>query len=258
MEAFESMKGKLISAPVIASPEWGKEFEIMCDASDNAIGAVLRQRRDKVFRAIYYSTKTLNEAQENYSTTEKEMLVVVFAYEKPRPCNLGSQCIVHTDHAAIRYLMGKNDAKPRLIRWVLLLQEFDLEIRDKKGSENVIADHLSRLEITKEDKKGKEIQESFLDEQLFEVNIQLPWFADMVNYLACGVMPPDFNFQQKKKLRHEAKHFIWDDPILFKRGVDQVIRRCVLEEEQVKILRKCHSAQYGGHFSSLRTAQKNT
>ena len=139
---------------------------------------------------------------------------------------------------------------------VLLLQEFDLEIRDKKGSDNVIVDHLSRLEITREEKKGKEIQESFPDEQLFEVNIQLPWFANMINYLACGVMPPNFNFQHQKKLRHEAKYFIWDDPILFRRGADQVMRRCVPEEEQVEILRKFHSAQYGGHFAGPRTAQK--
>ena len=83
-----------------------------------------------------------------------------------------------------------------------------MEIKDKKGSDNVIVDHLSRLEITKEEKRGKEVQEIFLDEQLFEVNIQLPWFANMVNYLAYGVMPSDFNFQHKKKLRHEARYFI--------------------------------------------------
>ena len=206
-----------------------------------------------MFRAIYYSSQTFNEAQENYSTTGKEILAIVFACEKFRPYILGSQCIVHTDHATIKYLMGKKDAKPRLIKWILLLQEFDVEIKDKNGSDNVIVDHLSRLEITKEEKRGKEIQESFLDEQLFEVNIQLPWFVDMVNYLACGIMPLDFNFQWKKKLRHEIIYLIWDDPILFRRGADQVIRRCVPEVEQPEILRKCHSAQYGGHFSGLRT-----
>ena len=102
-------------------PYWNKEFKIMCNASDYAMGAVLGQKADKVFRAIYYSSKTFNEAQENYSTTEKEMLAMVFACKNLRPYILESQVIIHTDHAAIKYLMAKKKAKLRLIRWVLLL-----------------------------------------------------------------------------------------------------------------------------------------
>ena len=144
--SFEEIKSRLVEAPIMVKPDWNKEFEIMCDANDYAMGAVLGQKADKVFRAIYYSSKTFNEAQENYSTTKKEMLAMVFACEKFRPYILGSHVIIHTNHAAIKYLMAKIEAKPRLIRWVLLLQEFDLEIKDKKGCDNVIVDHLSRVE----------------------------------------------------------------------------------------------------------------
>ena len=140
--AFEDIKSILVIAPIMATPNWNKEFEIMCNANDYVIGAILGQRTEKIFRAIYYANKTFNKAQENYFTAEKEMLVMVFACEKFRPYILGSHVIIHTDHATIKYLMAKKDAKPRLIRWVLLLQEFNLEIKDKKGSYNVIVDHL--------------------------------------------------------------------------------------------------------------------
>ena len=139
------------------TPDWNNDFEIMCDASDYAMGVVLGQRTEKIFKAIYYARKTFNEAQENYTTIENEMLAMVFACEKFKPYILGSHVIIHTDHSAIKYLMEKKEAKPRLIRWVLLLQEFDLEIKDKKGSDNVIADHLSRLEKIDENKKETEI-----------------------------------------------------------------------------------------------------
>ena len=95
--------------------------------------AFLGQRTEKIFRAIYYASKTFNETQENYSTTEKEMLEMVFACEKFRPYILGSHVIIHIDHATIKYLMENKDAKPRLIRWVLLLQEFDLKLRTRRG-----------------------------------------------------------------------------------------------------------------------------
>ena len=124
--AFDEIKSRLVTAPIMVIPDWNNDFEIMCDASDFAMGVVLGQRNEKIFKSIYYASKTFNEPQENYSTTEKEMLITVFACEKCKPYILGSQVIIHTDHAAIRYLMENKDAKPRLIIWVLLLQEFDL------------------------------------------------------------------------------------------------------------------------------------
>ena len=228
----------------------------MCDASDFAMGAVLGQTKERIFRAIYYASRTFNEAQENYSTTEKEMLAIVFAYEKFRPYILGSHIIVHTDHAAIKYLMSKKEAKPRLIRWVLLLQEFDLEIKDKKGCDNVIADHLSRVERNKAEEEEAGLTENFPDEQLFQLSFQLPWYADIVNYLACGVVPLEFSYQQRRKLRTDSRYYILDDPLLFKRGADMIIRRCVPESEQCKIVNECHASPYGGHFSGERTAHK--
>ena len=114
--SFEDIKSILVEAPIMTKPYWNSELEIMCDASYYAMGAVLGQKADKMFRVIYYASKTFNEAQENYSTTEKEMLVMVFTCEKFRPYILGSHVIIHTNHATIKYLMAKKEAKPRLIR----------------------------------------------------------------------------------------------------------------------------------------------
>ena len=116
--ALKEIKDRLIKAPIMATQDWNKEFEIMCDASDYAMGVVLGQRVDKIFRSIYYASKTFNEAQKNYSTNEKENLAMVFACEKFRSYILGSHVIVHNDHATIKYPMAKKNAKPRLIRWV--------------------------------------------------------------------------------------------------------------------------------------------
>ena len=145
LEAFSKLKKALTSAPVLHPPIWGESFELMCDASDYAVGVVLGQRVDKKPHVIYYASHTLNDAQLNYTVTEKEFLAVIFGFEKFRPYLIGSHVIVYTDHSALKHLLSKKDAKPRLVRWILLLQEFDCEIRDKKGSENLVADHLSRI-----------------------------------------------------------------------------------------------------------------
>jgi hypothetical protein len=145
-EALEILKKALTTAPIVQPPDWNLPFEIMCDASDFAVGAVLGQRIDKKLNVIHYASKTLDAAQRNYATTKKEFLAVVFACDKFRPYMFDSKVTIHTNHAAIRYLMEKKDAKPRLIRWVLLLQEFNLHIVDRKGAENHVADNVSRLE----------------------------------------------------------------------------------------------------------------
>ncbi|KAL5562708.1 hypothetical protein UlMin_032455 [Ulmus minor] len=226
----------------------------MCDASDYAIGAVLGQRKNKLLHVIYYASRTLTNAQLTYATTEKELLAVVFAFDKFRSYLIGSKIIVYTDHSALKYLLAKKDAKPRLLRWILLLQEFDLEIRDKKGTENLVADHLSRLE---EDylEDEEQINETFLDEQLLAIQTA-PWFADYANYLVKKILPPDMSYQQRRKFFSDLKHYFWDEPYLYKHCADQIIRRCVPEEEMESILRHCHSREVGGHFGGTKTAAK--
>ena len=142
---FDKLKTMLMSPPIMRSPNWNLPFEIMCDASDYAIGAILGQREDKKAFVIYYVNKTLDSAQANYTTTEKEFLAVVFALEKFRSYIVVSPVTIFTDHTALKYLLSKQDTKPRLTRWILLCQEFNLTIKDKKGAENVVADHLSQL-----------------------------------------------------------------------------------------------------------------
>ncbi|XP_075481126.1 uncharacterized protein LOC142521835 [Primulina tabacum] len=174
IQAFEKIKMALVTAPIMIVPDLKETFELMCDSSDYAVGAVLGQRREKLFRAIYYASRTIDAAQQNYTTTEKEMLA------------------------------------------------------DKMGSENQVADHLSRLEL-EEKKEERAIKETFPDEQLFE----------------------------KKKFVHDIKFYYWDDPFVYKRCADQVIRRCVEGIEAHQILEKCHSSPYGGHFGASRTASKS-
>ncbi|KAK1652079.1 hypothetical protein QYE76_069884 [Lolium multiflorum] len=168
-EAFETLKKALTTAPIVEPPDWNLPFEIMCDASDFAVGVVLGQRVDKKLNVIHYASKTLDAAQRNYATTEKELLAVVFACDKFRSYIVDSKVTIHTDHAAIRYLMTKKDAKPRLIRWVLLLQEFDLHIVDRKGADNPVADNLSRLENIAYDLVP--VNDSFPNEQLAVIKV---------------------------------------------------------------------------------------
>jgi hypothetical protein len=192
-EAFEKLKWLLTTAPIMQAPDWSLPFELMCDASDFTIGVVLGQRKDKKPHVIYYASKTLNDAQLNYTTTEKELLAVVFALDKFRSYLVGSLVIVFTDHAALKYLLTKQDAKPCLIRWILLLQEFNLEIRDKKRVENVVADHLSRLSSYETTIDESPINEFFADENLFCAGtvsyLGSPWYADIANYLATSQIP---------------------------------------------------------------------
>ncbi|GJV69386.1 reverse transcriptase domain-containing protein [Tanacetum coccineum] len=230
IDSFNTLKRKLTEAPILIAPDWDLPFELMCDASDFAIGAVLGQRKNKHFQPIHYASKTMN--------------------------------IVYTDHSAIKYLFAKKDAKARLMRWILLLQEFDIDVRDKKGAENLAADHLSRLENPHQDKlENKEINEAFPLETLGSIALQdqsTPWFADFANYHAGKFVIKGMTSQQKNKFFKDVKHYFWDDPFLFKICADQVIRRCVSGQEALDILKACHSGRHtGGTLWCPRNSKKN-
>ncbi|GJU44266.1 reverse transcriptase domain-containing protein [Tanacetum coccineum] len=264
IDSFNTLKRKLTEAPILIAPDWDLPFELMCDASDFAIGAVLGQRKNKHFQPIHYASKTMNEAQTHYTTTEKELLAVVYAFEKFRSYLVMSKSIVYTDHSAIKYLFAKKDAKARLMRGSYCSKNLILIFRDNikkyKGAENLAADHLSRLENPHQDKlENKEINEAFPLETLGSVALQdqsTPWFADFANYHAGKFVIKGMTSQQKNKFFKDVKHYFWDDPFLFKICADQVIRRCVSGQEAYDILKACHSGPTGGHYGANYTARK--
>ncbi|GJT82681.1 reverse transcriptase domain-containing protein [Tanacetum coccineum] len=267
IEAFQTLKKKLTEAPILIAPDWDLPFELMCYARDFAICAVLGQRHEKHFRPIHYASKTMSEAELHYTTTEKEMLAVVYAFKKFRSYLILNKSIVYTDHSALKkknisLFSLKNDFQGRdLIRWVLLLQEFKFKVIDTKGAENLAADHLSRLENPYENVLDpKEINETFPLETLNMVTFcgdsSTLWFADFANYQAGNFIVKGMSSQQKNKFFKDVKHYFWDDPFMFKICADQVIRWCVSSQEAIDILKACHSGPTGGHYGANYTAKK--
>nr|GEV05130.1 reverse transcriptase domain-containing protein [Tanacetum cinerariifolium] len=223
---------KLTEAPILIAPDWDMPFELMCDASEFAIGAVQGKHQDKHFRPIHYASKTMTDAKSNYTTTEKEMLVVVYAFEIFRSYLIMNKSIVYTDHFALKYLFAKKDSKARLLRWVLLLQEFTFKVIDTKVAENLAADHLSRLENPHQVVLDpKEINESFPLETLNLVstrdNSSTSWFDDFANYHAGNFVVKGMSSEQKSKF---------------------------FEDEAIDILKACH---YGPTVGDHRKVQLN-
>nr|GEV08032.1 reverse transcriptase domain-containing protein [Tanacetum cinerariifolium] len=156
----------------------------------------------------------MTEAESNYTTTEKEMLAVVYAFEKFRSYLILNKSIMYTDHSALKYLFAKKDSMERVLRWVLLLQEFTFKVVDIKGAENLVADHLSRLENPHQNVLDpKEINESFPLETLNLVstrgNQSTPWFADFANYHAGNFIVKGMSSQQNSKFFKDVKHYFW-------------------------------------------------
>ena len=196
-KSFEELRSHLTTSPIVQAPDWQLPSEVMCDASDLSIGAVLGQREGVKPYVVYYASKTLNEAQRNYTTTEKELLAVVYTSDKFRAYLVGSDIVIFTDHSTLKCLLTKQNAKARLIRWVFLLQEFNLQIKDKKGVENVVADHLSRLTIAHNTHSSPPINDEFPEESLMQLENAL-WYAHIANFLATGETTADWKEEDRK------------------------------------------------------------
>nr|GEY65655.1 reverse transcriptase domain-containing protein [Tanacetum cinerariifolium] len=243
----------------------GSNFKVNCHHLKHYHGGdppplEIPDKVEKHFRPIHYASKTMNQAETNYTTTEKEMLAVVYAFKKFRSYLIMNKSIVYTDHSALKYLFAKKDVKARLIRWILLLQEFDFKVIDTKGAKNYVADHLSRLENPYENVfDPKEINETFPLESLNKVAHQdpsTPWFADFANYHTGKFIIKGMTTQQKQKIFKDARHYFWDYPYLFRTCPDQIIQRCVAGQEAIDILNACHSGPTGGHYGANYTAKK--
>nr|GEY28003.1 reverse transcriptase domain-containing protein [Tanacetum cinerariifolium] len=230
IDAFETLKKKLTEALILVVPDWNLHFKLM----------------------------TMTEVQIHYTTTEKEMLAVVYAFEKFWPYLVLSKSIVYTDHSDLKYLLSKQDAKPRLLSWVLLLQEFDIIIRYKKGSKNLAADHLSRLENPHKDVfENKDINEKISLETLGSISSEsTAWFADIANFHARNFIKKGLTSQQKKKFFKDVKHYFWNDPYLFRICANQIIRRCVHGQEAINILKACHEGPTGAIMVPMSPLKK--
>ncbi|GJU39830.1 reverse transcriptase domain-containing protein [Tanacetum coccineum] len=230
IDSFNTLKRKLTEAPILIAPDWDLPFELMCDASDFAIGAVLGQRKNKHFQPIHYASKTMNEAQTHYTTTEKELLAVVRMLRQDS-CG-GSYC-------------SKN-----------LILKFETK-KELRISPPIICPDLKTL--IKTNSRTKKSIEAFSSRKPGSVALQdqsTPWFADFANYHAGKFVIKGMTSQQKNKFFKDVKHYFWDDPFLFKICADQVIRRCVSGQEAYDILKACHSGPMWEHYGANYTARK--
>nr|GEV91597.1 reverse transcriptase domain-containing protein [Tanacetum cinerariifolium] len=265
VEAFQTIKRKLTEAPILIASDWDMPFELMCDASDFSIGAVLGQCQDKHFRLIHYASKTMTEAESNYTTTKKEMLAMVYAFDKFRSYMIMNKSIVYTDHFALKYLIAKKDSKARLLRWVLLLQEFTFKVIDTKGAEKLAADHLSRLENPHQNfLNPKEINESFPLETLNLVytcgNQSTSWFVDFANYYAGNFVVMGMSSQQKSQEAIEILKAYHYRPTGEHHGLNYTAKKVfdsgfywpTIYRDIYDLVKNCDGIDFMGSFSSSR------
>jgi hypothetical protein len=199
--------------------------------------------------SIYFVNKRISPTKFNYTVTKNELLSVVHDINKFRHYITGYQDFVHTDHSTIKLLMKNLVKNPRFTRWLLLLQEFNINIIDRPSKDNLVDDFLSRMIHLRDNALVD-------DENLFSISTFTPWYVDIDNYLVIGKMPQKLCPREKQKAIQLSSNYMWHDDCLYKKGPDLVIRRCVREDEIHDIMQDFHDGPCGGHFFDKRTAYK--
>ena len=253
-EAFETLKQKLVTAPILITPDWTKLFHVYVDASNVALGTVLSQKDAKGFdHPIYYASRQLVAAERNYSVTEREALGMIYSVQKYRHYLLGYEFVFHVDHDALKYMINKPQLSGRIARWILLLQEFKFTIEVRPGKKHGNADHLTRLS----NELGTEpVPDALPDAQLFEVDIITEDYKDIIQYLSTNTIPLTYTEERKRSLVRRSAPFTLIGSVLYRKGKDGILRRCIFQSEVLSILEGCHMDSCGGHFAGDSTARK--
>jgi hypothetical protein len=194
-KAFDILKEKLSTAPILIFPNWEIEFHVHVDASGISLGAILAQPGEgNMDHPIYFSNRKLSQAERNYTTTEREGLAMIYALQKFRHYLLGSHFKFFTDHSALKYLVNKPVLEGRICRWLLLFQEFLFEVIVKPGRCNVGPDHLSRLDSGE---SGGVVDDQLPDADLFQIEAIPEYLEDIVVFLSTGTCPKTYSTTQK-------------------------------------------------------------
>lgn len=253
-EAFKELKDRLLSAPILVYLDWNKEFHMHVDASNFAIGATLVQVGTQgLDHLVFFACSLLLKAEQNYSTTEQEVLGMVYTVQKFRHYLLATPVTFYVDHQALMYLVNKPIIQGWVSRWLLLLQEFTFTIIVRPGKSHVIADQLSRI---KSGELAEGVNKDFLDAHLFQIAALPSWYEKIGEYLSTSTFPKEMALGERPKLALKSKTFQLINGLLYKMGPDQILRRCVMEEEIPNVLKEAHDGLAGGRMGPDATARK--
>jgi hypothetical protein len=233
----------MVIVPILVFPDWTKEFHVHVDASSIALGAMLAQPGEGyIDHPLSFDSRKLSTTKNNYTTTEREGLAMVYALQKFLHYLLGGHFKMFTDHSTLKYLVNKPVLGGRICRWILLFQEYDFEIIVKPGRMNKGPNHLSRLEHGEE---PTSLEDTLLDAQLLAIRNIDDHFTEIVQFLSIGMAPSEYTIPQKKQLVVHAVEFSLIAGQLYKMGPDEILRRCVMEVERPLILTESHEGIAG-------------